>query len=56
MTVSHGHLAFYGAYALVNLTFFYFAIPAAEGLPGGRYRRAPGDLGVLGVELWRCSG
>ncbi len=27
VTVSHGHLAFFGAYALLNLTIFYYAIP-----------------------------
>ncbi len=27
ITVSHGHLAFFGAYALLNFTLFYFALP-----------------------------
>ncbi|MGQ9578819.1 MAG: cbb3-type cytochrome c oxidase subunit I [Candidatus Aminicenantales bacterium] len=32
VTVSHGHLAFFGAYALLNLTIFYYAIPKLKGL------------------------
>lgn len=32
VTVSHGHLAFFGAYALLNLTVFYFAIPRLKGI------------------------
>ncbi|HET9553448.1 MAG TPA: cbb3-type cytochrome c oxidase subunit I [Anaeromyxobacteraceae bacterium] len=58
VTVSHGHLAFFGAYALLNLSFFYFAIPRLKGLPGGRYDERAGywgfwlmTLGVLGMSL-----
>jgi len=32
VTVSHGHLAFFGAYVLLNLTVFYFAIPQIKGI------------------------
>ncbi len=32
VTVSHGHLAFFGAYALLNLTTFYFAMPKIKGI------------------------
>ena len=32
VTVSHGHLAFFGAYALLNLTMFYFAMPRLKGI------------------------
>ncbi|HEY3488490.1 MAG TPA: cbb3-type cytochrome c oxidase subunit I [Candidatus Deferrimicrobiaceae bacterium] len=32
VTVSHGHLAFFGAYALLNLTTFYFAMPRLKGI------------------------
>ncbi len=32
VTVSHGHLAFFGAYALLNLTVFYFAMPQFKGI------------------------
>ena len=31
VTVSHGHLAFFGAYALLNLMVFYYAMPQAQG-------------------------
>jgi nitric oxide reductase subunit B len=58
VTVSHGHLAFYGAYALLNLSFFYYAMPRLKGLPGGRYDERAGhwgfwltSLGVLGMSL-----
>ena len=32
VTVSHGHLAFFGAYALLNLTTFYYAMPRLRGI------------------------
>jgi len=58
VTVSHGHLAFYGAYVLLNLTFFYFAIPRLKGLSGFRFNEKAGhwgfwlmSLGVLGMSL-----
>ena len=58
VTVAHGHLAFYGAYVLLNLTFFYFAIPRIKGFPGGAYDERTGQagfwltcLGVLGMSL-----
>jgi len=58
VTVSHGHLAFFGAYVLLNLTFFYFAIPRIKGFPDGRYDERGGQwgfwlmsLGVLGMSL-----
>ena len=58
VTVSHGHLAFYGAYVLVNLTFFYFAIPRIKGYPNGEYDERSGQwgfwlmsLGILGMGL-----
>lgn len=58
VTVSHGHLAFYGAYALVNLSFFYFAIPRLKRLPDARYDERAGhwgfwiaSLALLGMSL-----
>jgi nitric oxide reductase subunit B len=58
VTVSHGHLAFYGAYVLLNLTFFYFAIPRIKGMPDYAYNEKSGhlgfwlmSLGVLGMSL-----
>lgn len=32
VTVAHGHLAFFGAYVLLNLMFFYYAMPKLKGL------------------------
>jgi nitric oxide reductase subunit B len=32
VTVAHGHIAFFGAYVLLNLMFFYHAMPALKGL------------------------
>ncbi len=32
VTAAHGHLAFFGAYALLNLTMFYFAMPRLKGI------------------------
>ena len=58
VTVSHGHLAFFGAYVLLNLTFFYFAIPRLKGMADGAYEERAGhwgfwlmSLGVLGMSL-----
>jgi nitric oxide reductase subunit B len=31
-TASHGHLAFFGAYAMLNLTMIYFALPRIKGI------------------------
>jgi nitric oxide reductase subunit B len=58
VTVSHGHLAFFGAYVLLNLTFFYMAVPQLKGFRGGAYDERGGHvgfwlmtLGVLGMSL-----
>jgi nitric oxide reductase subunit B len=58
VTVSHGHLACYGAYVLLNLTFNYFAIPRIKAFPGFAYDEKTGhtafwltSLGVLGMSL-----
>ncbi len=32
VTVSHGHLAFFGAYAMLNLMVFYYAMPQLKGI------------------------
>ena len=52
VTVSHGHLAFFGAYALLNLSFFYFAMPRLKGLPGGKFDER---LGHWGFWLMTCG-
>lgn len=58
VTVSHGHLAFFGAYALLNLTFFYLAIPRMKSFPNGEYNEKTGHfafwtatLGLVGMSL-----
>ena len=32
ITASHGHFAFYGAYAMLNITMIYFALPQIKGI------------------------
>ncbi len=58
VTVSHGHLSFYGAYVLLNLTFFYLAMPRIKGFSNGDYSQKAGhfafwltSLGVVGMSL-----
>jgi len=57
VTVSHGHLAFYGAYALVNLSFFYFAMPRLKSFPTDEYRSRLGHWAfwVMSVSLLGMS-
>jgi len=43
ITVSHGHLAFFGAYALLNLTVFYYAMPQFKGIE--KYQQKAGFWG-----------
>ncbi len=51
VTVAHGHLSFFGAYVLVNLTFFYFAIPRLKGFPDANYDEFSGQLGFWLMSL-----
>jgi nitric oxide reductase subunit B len=39
VTAAHGHVAFFGAYVLLNLTFFYYAMPELQGISGFSERR-----------------
>ena len=39
VTVAHGHIAFFGASVLLNLMFFYYAMPKLKGLAGHDERR-----------------
>ena len=39
MTVAHGHIAFFGVYVLLNLMFFYYAMPKLKGLAAFDERR-----------------
>jgi len=60
-TASHGHLAFFGAYATINIAFFYLAVQRWRGdvwmganLVGGwRWKWALGllSLGVIGMTM-----
>lgn len=43
VTVSHGHMAFFGAYALLNLTIFYYAFPRLKGID--RFKQNLGHWG-----------
>ena len=45
ITVSHGHMAFFGAYALVNLTIYYYALPQFKGIK--RYKENARAVGLL---------
>jgi len=49
VTVSHGHLAFFGAYALLNLLVFYYAMPKLKGIDV--YDPTRGKIG-----FWIMSG
>ncbi len=39
ITASHGHMAFFGAYAMLNLTMIYFALPIINGRPDYKQSR-----------------
>lgn len=56
VTASHGHMAFFGAYALLNLTVFYFVLPRVKGFT--RFRESLGrvafwmmNLSMIGMGL-----
>jgi nitric oxide reductase subunit B len=49
VTVSHGHLAFFGAYALMNLTVFYFAFQRFHGHE--RFDERRGQIGFWTMSL-----
>jgi nitric oxide reductase subunit B len=60
-TASHGHLAFFGAYATINIAFFYFAIQKwrgnvwmSGGISGGwrwKWSLALLNIGVIGMTV-----
>jgi nitric oxide reductase subunit B len=61
-TASHGHLAFFGAYATINIAFFYIAMQTwrgniwlGSGLAGGGWKwewaLALLNLGVIGMTV-----
>ena len=52
VTVSHGHMAFFGAYGLLNLTIFYFALPRLKNIR--KYRDTAGKWGfwIMSVAMF----
>jgi nitric oxide reductase subunit B len=52
VTVSHGHMAFFGAYGLLNLTIFYFAFPRFKNIR--KYRDTAGKWGfwIMSVAMF----
>ncbi len=52
VTVSHGHMAFFGAYGLLNLTIFYFALPRLGNIR--KYRDTAGKWGfwIMSVAMF----
>ncbi len=46
ITASHGHMAFYGAYAMIVLTIISYAMPVLRGRPDGNSNKAQV------VEMW----
>ncbi len=55
-TASHGHLAFYGAYAMINLSFFTYMIPVIHDIEVDRWNQGHNRLsfyimllGMLGI-------
>jgi nitric oxide reductase subunit B len=49
VTASHGHLAFFGAYVLLNLMFFYHAMPELKGI--SRFAERRGQLAFWWMSL-----
>jgi nitric oxide reductase subunit B len=49
VTAAHGHIAFYGAYVLLNLMFFYHAMPELKGL--GRFAERRGHVAFWWMSL-----
>ncbi len=52
VTVSHGHLAFFGAYALLNLTIFYFAFPQLNGLQKFKDRIGKYAFWIMSISMF----
>jgi len=55
ITVSHGHMAFFGAYALLNLTIFYFAFPRFKGIAKYRDRAGKWGFWTMSVSMFFLS-
>jgi len=55
VTVSHGHMAFYGAYALLNLTVFYYAFPRLKGIERFSARPATWGFWIAGCAMFALA-
>ena len=61
ITAAHGHMAFYGAYVMVNLTIISYAMPILRGRAANSNKvPGPGDVELLADDWWpssssRCS-
>ena len=55
VTVSHGHLAFFGAYAMLNLMVFYYAMPKLKGLENYADGRGKFGFWTMGSAMF-CMG
>jgi nitric oxide reductase subunit B len=51
VTVSHGHLAFFGAYVLLNLTVFYYTFPKFKGIDVYNERRGKIGFWTMAVAM-----
>lgn len=51
VTVSHGHLAFFGAYALLNLMVFYYAMPRVKGIEVYDDRRGKAGFWTMSIAM-----
>jgi nitric oxide reductase subunit B len=52
VTVSHGHMAFFGAYALLNLTVFYYAFPLLKGVDSFRQTLGKWGFWVTSISMF----
>lgn len=55
VTVSHGHMAFFGAYALLNLTIFYFAFPRFRNIRKYRDRLGKWGFWIMSITMFFLS-
>jgi len=52
VTVSHGHLAFFGAYGLLNLTIFYFALPRLKNIRKYQSRAGYWGFWIMSIAMF----
>src|SRR5680860_417086 len=51
VTAAHGHLAFFGAYALLNLTMFWYALPRLRGVTHYNPNLARWGFWIMGISV-----